>query len=144
MSTRTTTSSPPMKAATRGRRPPGFVARAALPPVEASDAPVDTRDQTAAAAMPVRERTPAPATAPATAKPSDPPRDPYAGAPSRQYNTRLLEPLHSRYVQLVRDLEDEGYRTTMTEIVHALLDAGPTAADDARELVRAYRRKREP
>src|SRR4051794_39537981 len=45
----------------------------------------------------------------------------YAGAATRQFNTRLLEPLHRRYMRLVRDLADEGYETSMTELVHALL-----------------------
>lgn len=57
---------------------------------------------------------------------------------------RLLEPLHARYMQLVRDLDDDGYRTSLTEVTHALLDAGPTHPDEVRQLVRAWRRCREP
>jgi hypothetical protein len=72
------------------------------------------------------------------------PRDPYAGAASRQVNTRLLEPLHARYMQLVRELGDNGYQTSFTELLHALLDDGPATADEARERVRAWRRRREP
>jgi hypothetical protein len=77
-------------------------------------------------------------------RPSQTPRDPYAGAASRQVNTRLLEPLHARYMQLVRELGDDGYQTSFTELLHALLDDGPVTADEARERVRAWRRRREP
>jgi len=72
------------------------------------------------------------------------PRDPYAGVASRQVNTRLLEPLHARYMRLVRELGDDDYQTSFTELLHALLDDGPTTADEARERVRAWRRRREP
>jgi hypothetical protein len=47
-------------------------------------------------------------------------------------------------MQLVRELGDDGYPTSFTEILHALLDEGPTTADEAREAVRAWRRRREP
>lgn len=109
------------------RRPPGFPADA----VVARPAIVE------------------PAAAPPAARPASParssvPRDPYAGAGTRQVNTRLLEPLHTRYVLLVRELDDEGYRTSLTEILHALLEEGPATADEARELVRRWRRRREP
>jgi hypothetical protein len=62
---------------------------------------------------------------------------PYAGAGSRQVNTRLLEPLRSRYTQLVRELGDDGYPASFTEILHALLDDGPATADEAREVTAA-------
>jgi hypothetical protein len=64
------------------------------------------------------------------------------GAATRQFNTRLLEPLHQRYMRLVRDLADEGYDTSMTELVHALLHEGPTTAAQARAKVRAWRQLR--
>lgn len=152
----------PMK--TRRRRPPGFAAleapeaaptpqHDAAPPADPPPAahepvehPAESHRHASAAGQPSpepqRRRPERPSAAPYDQ--ADQARDPYAGAPSRQYNTRLLEPLHARYVQLVRDLEDEGYRTTMTELVHALLDAGPQTPAEARELVRGWRRKREP
>ena len=45
--------------------------------------------------------------------------DPRAG--TRQLNVRVLAPLLARYKRLVRDLEDEGFETSTTELVHALL-----------------------
>jgi hypothetical protein len=66
----------------------------------------------------------------------------YAGAATRQFNARLLEPLHRRYMRLVRDLADEGYETSMTELVHALLHDGPTTTTEARARVRAWRQLR--
>ena len=68
--------------------------------------------------------------------------DPYEGAPVRQFNTRLLDPLHRRYSRLVRDLANEDFDTSMTEIVHALLHEGPSTPEQARELVRRFRRVR--
>jgi hypothetical protein len=81
--------------------------------------------------------------------PADPPaggsgRDPYAGAGTVQLNVRLLAPLRDRYAAQARELTDEGYKTSVTEILHALLDAGPTTAAETRDLLRAYRRRREP
>lgn len=67
---------------------------------------------------------------------------PYEGAPSRQFNTRLLVPLHERYARLVRQLADEGFETTVTEIVHALFHEGPTSPESAKALVRRWRRVR--
>lgn len=113
--------STPMKTPAR-RRPPGFADPPDTPPP-----PIEARPPLAVAPV-----------APERA------RDPYAGAASRQVNTRLLEPLHTRYMQVVRELEDDGYKTSFTELLHALLDTGPTTADEARELVRAWRRRREP
>jgi hypothetical protein len=66
----------------------------------------------------------------------------YAGAATRQFNTRLLEPLHRRYMRLVRDLADEGYETSMTELVHARLHEGPTTTTEARARIRAWRQLR--
>lgn len=133
----------PMRAASRSRRPPGF---AGVPPAQSPPAPPRETPEDASLRGAGGPQTPHDQEAPevAAAPEHGPARDPYADAPSRQFNTRLLEPLHARYVQLVRELEAEGYRTTMTELLHALLDAGPTGTDEARELVRAWRRKREP
>jgi hypothetical protein len=142
---------PPMK--TPRRRPPGFADPSQRLPDGVIARPAHAAEE---ATADVEQPPPSPpalavaATPPAQpkSKPRRPtpevPRDPYAGAASRQVNTRLLEPLHSRYMQLVRELGDEGYPTSFTEILHALLDDGPTTADDAREIVRAWRRRREP
>jgi hypothetical protein len=77
------------------------------------------------------------------ANPRDPhnerPSNPYEGAASRQFNTRLLIPLHERYARLVRRLADQGFETTVTEIAHALFHEGPDTADDAKALVRRWR-----
>lgn len=66
----------------------------------------------------------------------------YRDAPVRQLNVRLAEPLHARYRQLLRDLEDAGTPSSWTELVHALLWAGPGDAAEAAELVRVWRRQR--
>lgn len=70
------------------------------------------------------------------------PANPYVGAGTRQFNTRLLEPLHRRYMRLVRDLADEGYTTSMTELLHALLHDGPPSTAEARDKIRAWRQLR--
>jgi hypothetical protein len=141
---------PPMK--TPRRRPPGF----ADPSQRLPDGVVARPTPTAPPAAQLEPAsTPRPALAVAATPPAQPkakrkpagsevPRDPYAGVASRQVNTRLLEPLHARYMRLVRELGDDGYQTSFTELLHALLDDGPTTADEARERVRAWRRRREP
>ena len=60
-------------------------------------------------------------------------------APTRALSVRLMVPLLQRYKQLLRDLEDEEFDSTLTELVHALLHAGPTTTQEARELVRRWR-----
>jgi len=65
--------------------------------------------------------------------------NPYTGAGTTSLNVRVLVPLHGRYRQLVRALEDEGYRTSSTEIFQALLHFGPANTDEARELIRRWR-----
>lgn len=65
--------------------------------------------------------------------------NPYEGAPSRQFNTRLLIPLHERYARLVRRLADEGFDTTVTEIAHALFHEGPETTEGTKALVRRWR-----
>jgi len=65
--------------------------------------------------------------------------NPYTGAGTTSLNVRVLVPLHARYRQLVRALEDEGYRTSSTEIFQALLHFGPANTDEARELIRRWR-----
>ncbi len=51
-----------------------------------------------------------------------------------------MAPLLLRYKRLLRDLDDEGFDSTLTELVHALLHEGPGTPDEARELVRRWRR----
>jgi hypothetical protein len=77
-------------------------------------------------------------TGPATAEPLDP----RAGA--RQLNVRVLIPLLQHYQRLLRDLEAEGFRTSMTELTHALLHAGPATTTEARTTIRAWRRALDP
>ncbi len=64
-------------------------------------------------------------------------------AGTRQLNLRLLLPLHERYRRLLRECEDVGIDTSMTEVIHALLHAGPTDLDGTRQLIRAWRRARD-
>ena len=68
--------------------------------------------------------------------------NPYEGAASRQFNIRLLVPLHDRYSRIVRALADAGFDTTVTEVAHALFHEGPTELEDARALVRRWRAAR--
>lgn len=102
----------------RRARPPGFAAAAPTPPAD----PPPTK--------PSR---------PKTAPPS-PAANPYRDAPARQLNIRLLEPLNQRYRKLLRALDDAGEPTTMTELLHALLHAGPTEPRAAMQLLDAWRR----
>ena len=53
-------------------------------------------------------------------------------AGTRPLSVRVLVPLLTRYKRLVRDLDDEGFETTLTEVVHALLLAGPDTPAEAR------------
>jgi hypothetical protein len=64
-------------------------------------------------------------------------------AETRQLNPRLLLPLHERYRRLLRECEDAGVDASMTEVIHALLHAGPTDLDGTRQVVRAWRRARD-
>ena len=60
---------------------------------------------------------------------------------SVQANLRLRLPLHRRYRELLRELDQEGFDTTLTEIIHALLHHhGPRDTVSAKDLVRAWRR----
>lgn len=136
---------------TRRERPAGFAsptapAPATAPTPERQTAPSPASDTALADQEP--QRKPTTREAPRQPRPSRAPsstgtRDPYADAPVHQINVRLLTPLRDRYHQLSRELNDDGFRTNFTEILTALMDDGPTTADDARELVRRYRRKRE-
>ena len=65
-------------------------------------------------------------------------------AGARQLNVRVLLPLRDRYKGLLRDLDDQGFDTTMSELVQALLHDGPVDADDAKRIVRKWRRALDP
>ncbi len=65
--------------------------------------------------------------------------NPYSGAGTTSLNVRILVPLHVRYRKLVRDLEEEGYRASATELFQALLHFGPADTDEARDLLRRWR-----
>lgn len=65
--------------------------------------------------------------------------NPYSGAGTTSLNVRVLVPLHVRYRKLVRDLEEEGYRASATELFQALLHFGPAGTDEARDLLRRWR-----
>ena len=73
--------------------------------------------------------------------PSEPQRaadlSPRAG--TKQLNLRLSLGLDQRYRALLRDCRDAGIDTSMTEIVHALLNEGPRDADEMRGLVHSWR-----
>lgn len=75
---------------------------------------------------------------------ASPPVEDYRNAPLRQFNTRLLDPLHARYRHLVRALEDDGHRVSMNELVHAVLHDGPRTPAEARAAVRNWRRTLDP
>ncbi len=63
---------------------------------------------------------------------------------AKQLNVRVLIPLHERYRRLLRELDDQGFDTSMSELVQALLHGGPVDADDAKRIVRAWRRALDP
>ena len=62
---------------------------------------------------------------------------PRAGA--KQLNLRLALGLDTRYRRLLRDCRDAGIDTSMTELVHALLNEGPRDVQEIRVLVRGWR-----
>ena len=65
-------------------------------------------------------------------------------APVKPLNVRIALPLLARYQQLVRDLNDAGYATSLAELMHALMLRGPATADEARALIRDWRRATDP
>ena len=67
---------------------------------------------------------------------------PYEGAATRAFNMRMLDPLHARYHRLVRRCADEGFDTSVTEIVHWLLEEGPLTPSEVQDGVRQWRRVR--
>jgi hypothetical protein len=64
---------------------------------------------------------------------------PYAGARSRHFHFRLLDPARDRYDALVRALRAEGVDTDVTELLHALMHEGPSTTAEARALVQRWR-----
>ena len=61
-------------------------------------------------------------------------------AATKPLSVRLMAPLLLRYKRLLRDLDDEGLDATLAELIHALLHEGPGTTDEARELIRRWRR----
>jgi len=64
-------------------------------------------------------------------------------AERRMLSVRVSSELHGRYERILRELDMEGVDSSMTEIVSALLYAGPQTSDDARQILRQYRRARD-
>ncbi len=60
-------------------------------------------------------------------------------AGTRQLNLRLALGLHQRYRRLLRECEDAGTDTSMTELIHALIHQGPEDVASALQLIRAWR-----
>jgi predicted nucleic acid-binding protein len=58
---------------------------------------------------------------------------------TRQLNVRVRVDLHDRYRALLRALEDAGVETSMSELVHALLEQGPRDVDAAIDVLRRWR-----
>jgi hypothetical protein len=50
-----------------------------------------------------------------------------------------LDPLEDHYEQLARELADQGIKTSVTEMLHALMHEGPKDADEARALLQRWR-----
>jgi hypothetical protein len=67
----------------------------------------------------------------------------YPSAPRRALSVRVSADLLDRYVALLGALRGERLETSLTEVVHALMYAGPTSEDELRELVRQWRRVRD-
>jgi hypothetical protein len=54
-----------------------------------------------------------------------------------------MRPLIVHYHDLVRELERDGYTTSVTELLHALMHTGPSTKAQARALLRDWRRELE-
>jgi integrase len=63
--------------------------------------------------------------------------------PRRLFTVRVMRPLIIHYYDLVRELERDGYTTSVTELLHALTHTGPSTNAQARALVRDWRRELE-
>ena len=79
---------------------------------------------------------------PADAHPVEPTLDRRAAV--KPLNVRIVLPLLQRYQQLVRELNDAGYATSLAELMHALMLRGPTTPAEARALIRDWRRATDP
>lgn len=66
-----------------------------------------------------------------------------AMGPRRALNTRVSVDLLERYARLLAGLRGDRLQTSMTEVVHALLHAGPRTQDELRVLIRDWRRARD-
>lgn len=64
-------------------------------------------------------------------------------AARRMLSVRVSSELYGRYERILHDLDVEGVDSSMTEIVSALLFVGPQTSDDARPILRAFRRARD-
>ncbi len=116
----------PMRTRAGGPRVPGFAAPGETPAAMEPPAPVAGDVQIASATV------------------GQQPVADYRGVPMRQFNTRLLDPLHGRYRLLVTELQDAGFSVSMTELVHAVLHEGPATPVEARAAVRRWRRVLDP
>jgi hypothetical protein len=87
---------------------------------------------------------PEPRPAQTPASPADNPTQLDRRAGTRQLNVRVLLPLLRRYQQLLRALDDDGFDTSMAELVQALLHAGPSSVAEAKVTIRAWRRALDP
>jgi hypothetical protein len=90
------------------------------------------------------DATAAPALPPPLPRGPRPPAELSARSGAKQLNVRVLLPLHHRYRRLLRELDDEGFDTSMSELVQSLLHSGPADADDAKRLIRSWRRALDP
>jgi hypothetical protein len=64
-----------------------------------------------------------------------------AHTPRRVLTVRLMRPLIVHDHDLVRELERDGYATSVTELIHALMHAGPATKAQARAVLRDWRRE---
>ena len=60
-------------------------------------------------------------------------------AGTKQLNLRLSLGLDHRYRALLRACDDAGVETSMTEVLHALLNEGPRDVSEIRALLRGWR-----
>jgi len=67
----------------------------------------------------------------------------HARAPQRALGVRVSADLLERYAVLLAGLRGDRLESSMTEVVHALLHAGPRTQEELRCLVREWRRARD-
>lgn len=124
----------------------------ALTPPTIIDDPLRASDQSRAAVSEVGQA--ADSTSPQPDGPNEHPQpfeqrsqgrdgDPYDGSPKVSVSMRATKELWDRLGALSRRLEDEGLRSSRTELTEALWHFhAPETPDEARELVHRYRRAR--